>query len=87
MKVTRNKKKKHNKTVISAKDKLNSIEALISPALIGCVISHEEYQTIINENEMYEKMKENRVFNNDDNELNEEESKINKNIRENYENA
>ena len=37
-----------------AKSKLNSIEALISQALID-VISHEEYQTIINKKEKYEK--------------------------------
>ena len=34
LKITRNKKKKHNKIVMLAKSKLNSIETLISQALI-----------------------------------------------------
>ena len=34
------KKKKHDKIVLLAKSKLNSIEALISKALINSVISH-----------------------------------------------
>ena len=57
--VTRKKKKKHNKTVMLAKCKLNSIETLMSQALIGLDISHEEFKTIVNENEKYEQMKEN----------------------------
>ena len=68
--------------------KLNSIETLMSEALIDYVISHEEYQTIINEKEKYEKLKENiRLFKNEDNELNEKENKISKNIREDNENS
>ena len=42
-----------------AKSKLNSIEALISQALIDMEISHEEFVTILNENDKYEKMKDN----------------------------
>ena len=65
-----------------AKSKLNSIEYLISQALIDSVISHKKYQTIINEKRKYEKMKENiKLIGSGDNELNKEESKINKNIR------
>ena len=42
-----------------AKSKLNSIETLISQALIDLDISHEEFKTIVNEKGMYEQMKEN----------------------------
>ena len=46
MKITRNKKKKHNKIVL-AKSKLNSIENLISQTLIDLQISHKEFKTIV----------------------------------------
>ena len=42
-----------------AKSKLNSIETLISEALINMDISHEEFVTIFKEKDKYEKMKEN----------------------------
>ena len=42
-----------------AKSKLNSIETLISQALIDMEISHEEFVTILKEKDKYEKMKEN----------------------------
>ena len=58
LKVTRKKKKKHNKIVMLAKSKLNSIETLTSHALIDLYISHEEFKTIVNEKEKYEQMKE-----------------------------
>ena len=57
--IRRNKKKKHNKILMLAKGKLNSIETLISQALIGMEISHEEFVTILKEKYKYEKMKEN----------------------------
>ena len=41
-----------------AKSKVNSIEVLISQALTDLEISHEEFKTIVNEKEKYEKMKE-----------------------------
>ena len=41
------------------KNKLNSIETLISQALIDMDISHEELVTILKEKDKYEKMKEN----------------------------
>ena len=41
-----------------AKGKLNSIESLMSQALIDIEISHEEFQTIVNEKEKYDQMKE-----------------------------
>ena len=42
-----------------AKSKLNSIETLISQALIDMEISHEEFITILKEKDKYERMKEN----------------------------
>ena len=44
---TRNKKKKHDKTLMLAKSKLNSIETLIFQALNDMEISHKEYITIL----------------------------------------
>ena len=41
------------------KSKLDSIEALISQALIDLDISHEEFITILKEKNKYEKVKEN----------------------------
>ena len=49
LKTTRNKQKKHNKIVMLASSKLNSIEIKISKALIDNEISHEDFETIINE--------------------------------------
>ena len=57
--ITRKKKKKHYKILMLAKSKLNSIETLISQALIDMDISHEEFITILNEKDKYEMMKEN----------------------------
>ena len=54
----RNKKKKPDKIVMLAQSKFNSIETLISQALIDLEISHEEFKTIDKEKEKYEKMKE-----------------------------
>ena len=42
-----------------AKSKFNSIEILISQALIDMNISHEEFVTIFKEKDRHEKMKEN----------------------------
>ena len=53
------KKKKHDKILMFAKSKLNSIEKLISQALINMEISHEEFVAIFKEKDKYEKMKEN----------------------------
>ena len=55
---TRNKKKKHDKIFMLAKSKLNSIETLVSQALIELEISHVEFITILKEKDNYEKMKE-----------------------------
>ena len=42
-----------------AKSKLNSIETLVSQALIDMEISHEEFVAILKEKDKYEKMKDN----------------------------
>ena len=42
-----------------AKSKFNSIENLISQALIDMDISHEEFITVLKEKDKYEKMKDN----------------------------
>ena len=57
--ITRNKKEKHDKILMLAKTKLNSIGTLISQALIDMGISHEEFVTIFKEKDKYEEMKEN----------------------------
>ena len=49
LEITQNKKKNHNKIVILARTKLNSIESKISEALIDQEISHEDFITTINE--------------------------------------
>ena len=56
--ITRNKKKKHDKILVLAKSKLNSIESLVSQALIDMEISHEEFIKFLIEKEKYEKVKE-----------------------------
>ena len=58
LKTIRNKKKKHNKIVMLARSKLNSIESKISEALINNEISHEDFTTIINEEKKYRELKE-----------------------------
>ena len=57
--ITRNKKKKHDKILMLAKSKLNSIETLVLQALIDMEIIHEEFITILKEKDKYEKMKDN----------------------------
>ena len=56
--IRRNKKKKHDKSIILTKSKLDNIETLISQALIDMEISHEGFNTIIREKQKYERMKE-----------------------------
>ena len=57
--ITRKKKKKHNKIITLAKNKLNIIETLISQALIDFDINHEEFSKIIYEKNNYEQIKDN----------------------------
>ena len=47
--IKRNKKKKHDKILMLAISKLNSIETLVSQALIDIEISHEEFDKIMKE--------------------------------------
>ena len=49
LKITRKKKKKHNKIATLAKGKLRSIETLMSQALIDLDISHEKFKTVVND--------------------------------------
>ena len=49
LKTISNKKKKHNNIVMLARSKLNSIENKISNTLMDNEISHEDFETIINE--------------------------------------
>ena len=58
LKTTRNKKKKHNKIVMLARSKLNSIESKISEALINNEISHEDSMMIVSEEKKYRELKE-----------------------------
>ena len=48
-----------------AKSKLNSVETLISQTLIDMEISHEEFITILNKKEKYEKTKNNLISENE----------------------
>ena len=58
LKTTRNKMKKHNKIIMLARSKLNSIENKVSDALINSEISHEDFMVIINEEKKYRELKE-----------------------------
>ena len=58
LKATRNKEKKHNKIIMLARIKLNSIEGKVSEPLINNEISHEHFMVIINEEKNYRELKE-----------------------------
>ena len=70
------KKKKHNKIVTLARNKLNIIETLISQALIDFDISHEEFSKTIYEKNNYEQMKDNIRSAKSINDLNKENDQI-----------
>ena len=59
LRVTKKRKKKHNKIITLAKGILNTIETLLSSELNNSTISHEEFTNIITERNMYENIKEN----------------------------
>ena len=59
LKVTKNRKKKHNKIIALAKIKLNTVDTLLSSALNDSKISHEDFTNIITEKNIYENIKEN----------------------------
>ena len=46
--IIKKKKKKHDKLVLLGKDKLNTIEVLISKVLIDSYISHDEFVSVNN---------------------------------------
>ena len=58
LKVTKTRKKKHNKIIALAKNKLNTIDTLLSSALNDSEISHEEFTDIITETNIYENITE-----------------------------
>ena len=74
--ITRKKKKKHNKIIKLARNKLNIVETLISQALIDFDISHEEFSKIIYEKNNYEQMKDNIRNAKSINDLNKENDRI-----------
>ena len=74
--ITRKKKKKHNKKITLARNKLNIVETLISQALIDFDISHEEFSKIIYEKNNYEQMKDNIKNAKSINDLNKENYQI-----------
>ena len=53
--ITRKKKKRHDKILMLAENKFNSIETLMSQALGDLDISHEEFIMILNDKDRYEK--------------------------------
>ena len=59
--MARNKKKKHDKILMLAESKFNSIETLISQAVNNLDNSQEEFLMILNEKDKYEKMKYNLI--------------------------
>ena len=59
LKVTKKRKKKHNKIIVLAKNKLGMIDTLLSSALSDSETSHKEFTNIINEANIYENIKEN----------------------------
>ena len=58
LKTIRNKKEKHNKIIMPARSKLNSIESKISEALINNEISYEDFMTIIDKEKKYRQLKQ-----------------------------
>ena len=59
LKVTKKRKKKHNKIIALAKSNLNTIDTLLSSSLSDSEISHKEFTNIITEKNIYENIKEN----------------------------
>ena len=59
LKVTKKRKKKHNKIIALAKNKLNTIGTLLSSALNDSEISHKEVSNTITETNIYENIKKN----------------------------
>ena len=64
--MARKKNEKHDKILMLAESKVNSIETLTSQALNDLDTSHEEFIMILNEKDRYEKMKYNLISENGD---------------------
>ena len=60
--IIKKKKKKHDKTVLLGKDKLNTIEDLIYKALIDSYISHDELVPVKNVLREYKEMKKKKIL-------------------------
>ena len=58
LKVTKKRKKKHNKIIALVENKLNTINTILSSALNDSEISHEEFSNIITETNIYENIKQ-----------------------------
>ena len=74
--ITRKKKKKHNKIITLARNKLNIIETLISRTLTDFDISNEEFSKLIYEKSNYEQMKDKIRNAKSTNDLNKENDRI-----------
>ena len=59
LKLTKRRKKKRNKIILLSKNKLNTIDTLLSSALNNSETSHEEFSNIITEANTYENIEEN----------------------------
>ena len=59
LKVTKKRKKKHNKITALAKNKLNTFDTLLSSALNDSKINHEEFSNNMTEANIYKNIKEN----------------------------
>ena len=87
-KITKNKKKKHNKVVMPAKSKLNSTEVLISQIIIDLEISqlkkcqfdisNYQFKTIFSEEKQYRRLKQNIKMMKNSDKLNKEEGNTTK---------
>ena len=58
--ITRNKQETFDKILMLTKNKLNSIETVVSQVLTDMEINHEEFNAIIKEKQKHETIKENK---------------------------
>ena len=61
--IIKKKKKMHNKIALLGKDKLNTIEVLISKALIDSYVSHDEFISVDNVLREYNEIKSSVEYN------------------------
>ena len=69
LKIARSKKKKHDKILVLAESKLNSIQKLMPKALNDMEKSHEEFTIISNEKDKYDRMKYELISKNENNNI------------------